>query len=208
MDEDFDEQGDNLLPLSKHRPRNNNSTSAPGDSSDESQDQSMGNQGQTQLKCPVANCNAVYVRRPRYLDHLRAQHPDQAHLYMREDEDVRPYKCPMAFCDCSYVRKGDLKAHVMKVHADHAAEFPDILKPKSTKTGKEFPCPVSGCDCGYKRHSDLKYHFCSRHYELLRDYPEFGRAKPQVNIRTCRECNASFDDQVLLLLTRLLACFN
>ena len=178
----------------------------------------VGSSGQLQLRCPLANCNAVYVRRPRFLDHIRTQHPEEAARFVSMQEDVRPFKCPLSSCECSYVRKGDLKAHVLKAHAMEAQTFPDIIKPKSTKDGKDFPCPAPGCDCGYKRHSDLyhrsfspyeiihllmhafrlhrKYHFTARHFELLKDYPEFGRVKLVSDNRTCRECNARFPDQV------------
>ncbi len=32
----------------------------------------------SQLQCPVDGCYAIYVRRPRLVDHILTQHPEEA----------------------------------------------------------------------------------------------------------------------------------
>lgn len=47
------------------------------------------------------------------------------------------------------------QVHFAKAHAELAPAFPDLMRPKSTKEGKQFQCPMPNCPCGYQRKSDL-----------------------------------------------------
>jgi len=84
----------------------------------------------------------------------------------------KKWQCPFPDCVCGYSRKGDLKGHLLKRHPGECKQFPDILRPRSSKENKKFRCPIPNCQCGYMRKFDLKSHVYAKHPDRIHIFEE------------------------------------
>jgi len=108
---------------------------------------------------------------------------------MEIDDSPKPFLCPAPSCGSRYVRKGDLKVHFLKKHKTLEGGFPDLLRSKSTKSGKKHACPVPECNCGYMRYGDLKSHFVAHHKDRISEFPELAAENESPSV--CRVPNCS-----------------
>lgn len=103
------------------------------------------NQTQTQHKCSVLGCGAVFSRPYRLKNHIATHHEGQ-----------KPYSCDFEDCNKSYSSQSHLIRHKKVAHTDESA----------VNTETEVMCSVEGCSMVCANNYTLKKHINNVHTDL------------------------------------------